>query len=268
MAGDLVSVRAFAFASTLQPKTIAEFFPPEVERARVTKTIAVLRYGPRSWAVVHDFGAVVFAGVDQPACMSVVERVRKQVGDEPKPPLEESFAIEVAPDQKPGVRFDRAVVTELDPRTVAIVTLVVAQSVAMEYYESDLDALIAELEKRSKRLATQGRLRGSARALMKFIGEGMTMRSEVIHTLSLLDSPGITWEDEALDRLYRELRTTFEIEERYRALDHELRIVQDNLALMVDMARQRRFEFLEIVVAIFVTLETLLFIGQLWLQRK
>jgi uncharacterized Rmd1/YagE family protein len=268
MAGDLVSLRAFAFASTLQPKGVADLFPPEVERTRVTKTIAVLRYGPRKWAVVHDFGAVVFAGVEQPACMGIVERVHKQAGDEPKPPLEETFAIEIAPDQKPGVRFDRAVVTELDARTVAIVTLVVAQSVAMEYYESDLDALIDELEKRSKRLATQGRLRGSARALMKFIGEGMTMRSEVIHTLSLLDSPGITWEDEALDRLYRELRTTFEIEERYRALDHELRIVQDNLALMVDMARQRRFEFLEIVVAVFVALETLLFIGQLLLQRK
>jgi hypothetical protein len=34
------------------------------------------------------------------------------------------------------------------------------------------------------------------------------------------------------------------------------------------MARQRRFEFLEIVIAVFVTLETLLFIGQLLLQRR
>jgi uncharacterized Rmd1/YagE family protein len=268
MAENLVGVRAFAFSSTLQPKSVADLFPPEVERVRMTKTIAVLRYGPRSWAVIHDFGAIVFAGVEQPACMSVVQRLHKQMGDEPKPPLEETFAIEIAPDQKPGVRFDRVVVSELDGRTASIVTLVVAQSVAMEYYESDLDALIDELEKRSKRLATQGRLRGSAREMMRFIGEGMTMRSEVIHTLSLLESPGITWEDEALDRLYRELRTTFEIEERYRALDHELRIVQDNLALMVDMARQRRFEFLEIVVAVFVALETLLFIGQLLLQRR
>ena len=62
--------------------------------------------------------------------------------------------------------------------------------------------------------------------------------------------------------------TTFEIEERYRALDHELRIVQDNLALLIDMARQRRFEVLEIVVAVFVALETLLFVGQLLLHWK
>jgi uncharacterized Rmd1/YagE family protein len=261
-------VRAFAFASTLQPKSVADLFPPEVERVRVAKTIAVLRYAPGQWAVVHDFGAVVFAGVEQPACMSIVERVHKQAGDEPKPPLEETFAIEIAPTEKPGVRFDRAVVQELDARTVSIVTLVVAQSAAMEYYESDLDALIDELEKRSKQLATTGRLHGSARQMMRFIGEGMTMHSEVIHTLSLIESPGVTWENEALDQLYRELRTAFEIEERYRALDHELRIVQDNLALMVDMARQRRFEFLEIAVAVFVALETILFIAQLLLMHR
>jgi uncharacterized Rmd1/YagE family protein len=267
MAETVVGVRAFAFAATLQPKTVADLFPPEVERVRTTKTIAVLRYGPGKWAVVHDFGAVVFVGVEQPACMTIVERLHKQV-DEPKPPLEETFAIEIARDQKPGVRFDRAVVPELDARTVSIVTVVVAQSAAMDYYESDLDALIDELQKRSRRLANEGRLRGSAREMMRFIGEGMTMHTEVIHTLSLLDSPGMTWEDEALDRLYRELRTAFEIEERFRALDHELRIVQDNLALMVDMARQRRFELLEVAVAVFVALETLLFIGQLLLHLK
>lgn len=263
-----VPVRAFAFSATVQPKAVADLFPPAVERVRMTKTIGVLRYAPRAWVVVHDFGAVVFMGVDTAECKRMTDAVLAKVGEGPKAKFEETFAIQVAPDEKPGVRFDRAVVPELDARTAGIVSLVVAQSVTMEYYESDLDALVAELDKRSKLLATQGRLRGSARALMRFIGEGMTMRSEIILTLSLLDSPGITWEDEALDRLYRELRAAFEIDERYRALDHELRIVQDNLALMVDMVRQRRFEVLEVAVVVLVALETFLFVAQLLLQRK
>ena len=64
------------------------------------------------------------------------------------------------------------------------------------------------------------------------------------------------------------LRASFEIEERYRALDHEIRIVQDDLALMVDMVRQRRFIFLEVVVAVFVVVETLIFVAQLLLQHR
>jgi required for meiotic nuclear division protein 1 len=263
----LVPVRAFAVAATVTTKTLAALFPADKERVRVTKTLVVVKYGPASWAVAHDFGAIVFLGVEPPECDRVMKALLAEVGDEPRAPIEESFAVEISPGEPAQVRFDRAVVPELDGRTASIIALVVAQSVAMEYYEADLDALILALEKSSDRLAAVGKLRGSTREMLQFIGRGMTMRSRVIHTLSLLDSPAATWEVERLDRLYRELRFMFEIEERYRALDHEIRIVQDNLALLVDLVRQRRSNFLEVTVAVFVVAETLLFLGQLLLGR-
>jgi uncharacterized Rmd1/YagE family protein len=268
MTEGLVPVRAFAVSATVQPRTLQTLFAEDADRVRLTKTIVVARYGPTSWAVAHDFGALVFIGIDPAECSRVMTALVKEVGEEPRPPVEESFAVEIAPGATPGVKFDRVVVAELDVRVVEILALVLAQSVAMEYYEGDVDAIVAQIEMRSKRLAEVGALRGSARALLRFIGQGMSMRSQVIHTLSLLDSPGATWDSEPLDRLYRGLRSAFEIEERYRALDHELRIVQDNLALMVDMVRQRRYTFLEVTVAVFVAVETLLFVAQLLLARK
>jgi required for meiotic nuclear division protein 1 len=262
-----LAVRAYAFAATMQPRTIEALLPARAERVRLTKTIAIVRYGPTSWVVAHDFGAIVFVDVEAPERERVMKALRALVGDEPHPPLEETYAVEVTPGATPSVGFERVVVGELDGRTVAIIALVVAQSVAMEYYETDVDELVAALEKRSRQLAADGVLRGRARDLMRFIGRGMTMRSSVILTLSLLESPGVTWENESLDRLYRGLRASFEIEERYRALDHEIRIVQDDLALMVDMVRQRRFIFLEVVVAVFVVVEALAFLGELLLRR-
>ena len=264
----LIPVRAFAVSATVQPRVLETLFAADAERVRLTKTIAVARYGSTSWAVAHDFGALVFIGIDGAECSRVMQALLKEVGEEPRPPLEETFAVEIVPGAPPVVKFDRVVVGELDARVVEIIALVVAQSVAMEYYEGDVDALVAQLEMRSRRLAEAGALRGSARDLMRFIGQGMAMRSQVIHTLSLLDSPGTTWDSETLDRMYRGLRAAFEIEERYRALDHELRIVQDNLALMVDMVRQRRYTFLEVTVAVFVVAETLLFVAQLLIARK
>jgi uncharacterized Rmd1/YagE family protein len=259
----LVPVRAYAVAATVQPRMVEALFSPDAERIRLTKTIAVARYGPTAWAVAHDFGAVVFLGVAPEECGRVIKALTAQLDEEPHPPLEESFAVEITPGAPCAVRFDRAIVSELDARIVEIVALVIAQSVAMEYYEGDVDALVTEIEKRSRRLALTGALRGSTRDLTRFIGRGMTTRSRVIHTLSLLESPGATWDSEPLDRLYRDLRSTFEIEERYRALDHEIRIVQDNLELMVDMVRQRRYTLLEATVTVFVVVETLLFVAQL-----
>jgi required for meiotic nuclear division protein 1 len=264
----LVPVRAFAVSATVQPRMVAALFAPDAERAKVTKTIALARYGPAGWAVAHDFGAVVFIGIKEPECARVMKALVEQLGSEPRAPLEETFAVQLVPGASPAVRFDRVVVSELDARVVEIIALAIAQSVAMEYYEGDVDALVGALEERSRMLARDGALHGSARALLKFIGRSMTMRTRVVHTLSLLDSPGATWDDEALDRLYRGLRASFEIEERYRALDHELRIVQDNLELMVDMVRQRRSILLEVAVVVFVAAELLVLVGQVFLGWK
>jgi uncharacterized Rmd1/YagE family protein len=260
---DTIPVRAYAVAATVPPRMVEALFAPSAERTRTTKTIAVARYGPTAWAIAHDFGAVVFVGVAPEECSRVIKALAAQLDEEPRPPLEETFAVDVMPGATASVSFDRVIVGELEGRVVEIIALVVAQSVAMEYYEGDVDGLVTELEKRSRRLAQAGALRGSARELTRFIGRGMTTRSRVIHTLSLLESPGATWDNETLDRLYRGLRGIFEIEERYRALDHEIRIVQDNLALMVDMVRQRRYTLLEVTVTVAVVVETLLFIAQL-----
>jgi required for meiotic nuclear division protein 1 len=264
----LLPVQALAVAATLNPRSVEPLFAAGAERVKLTKTIAVARYGPASWVVAHDFGALVFIGVDQAERARVMKALVHQLESEPRAPLEETFAVEVVSGSAPAVRFDRVVVGELDLRVVEIIALVVAQSVAMDYYEGDIDALIGALQERSRTLARDGRLRESAGGLLKFIGRGMTMRTQVVHTLSLLDSPGATWDDEALDRLYRALRGLFEIEERYLALDHELRIVQDNLELMVDLARQRRLIQLEIAVAVFVGAELLVLVGQLLLGWK
>ncbi len=270
MAGNalLLPVRAFAVSATLQPRAIAELFAPEAQRVRLTKTRAVARYGELGWVVGHDFGALVFIGVDEAESTRVMKALVARLGTEPRAPLAETFAVEIAPGAAPAVRFDRVVVSELDVRVVEILALVVAQSVGMEYYEGDVDALVARLEQWSSALGSSGRLRGSARDLLRFIGRGMSMRTQVVHTLSLLDSPGATWENEALDRLYRGLRLSFEIEERYRALDHELRIVQDNLALLIDMVRGRRSILLEVAVALLVAGELVILMGQLLLGWK
>lgn len=268
MSDETLAVRAYAVASTVQPKAIEALFPPSIERVRLTKTIAVVRYGPSSWAVAHDFGAVVFLGVEDAERERIVQKLQSLLGEEPRPPLQESYAVKVVAGATPAVTFGHVVVGELDARAVEIIALVVAQSVAMEYYESDVDDLVAALEKRSRRLELEGALKGRAREMMRLIGRGMRMRSNVIHTLSLLDSPGTTWESELLDRMYRGLRSAFEIEERYRALDHEIRIVQDDLGLMVDIIRQRRSILLEVVVTVAVVVETLIFVAQLLLSAK
>jgi len=243
-----LAVEAFAIAGTVLPKSAETLFPAEAERVKVSKTTVIVRYDARSWAVAHDFGVLVFIGVPAAEKQRVLERLLAATGDAKQATVRESFLIELCAGSVPLAEFDRVVLPELDARSAELVALAVGQSVGMEYYEDTVDELVVQLESASKRLADTGRLSDNSRELLRFIGRGMAIRTQVVHTLALLDAPALAWDDETLDKLYRDLRASFAIEDRYRALDQKLEMIQDNLELFVDLAQHRRSVLLEVAV--------------------
>ncbi len=262
-----ISVRAFSFASTLSPKDLAPILEKASKTVRSTKTQVVAECSSSSWILAYDFGAIAFVGVDDATREMVMDSIVKRVGPEPHPPMEEQATITIAPDEKPGVKFDGIAVRELDRKVVELVALVVSQSAAMEYYEEDVDHILGRLNKFSDHLAQTGKLSARPRDLLKFIGSGMSVHNQVIYTLSLLDTPQLAWEDETLDRIYNGLRTQFEIADRFRALDLKLRMINDNFELFVDLAQERRNYLLEATVAVLVALEVVLFVYEIFYRR-
>lgn len=251
----IIDVEALAIASTVPIRQVAGYFPADVERVKVSKTTLILRYAGERWAVAHDFGVIVFFGVPEAERAQVMQRLLAECEAETRPPVAESFSVELCPGQPPQVQFDHVVLPELDARSVELVALAVGQSVGMEYYEENVDGLVSQLERASRRLAETGRLSDKNRELLRFIGRGMATRTQVVHTLALLDAPALAWDDEALDKLYRDLRISFAIEDRYRALDQKLSMIQDNLELMVDLAQHRRSVALEMMVIALIAME-------------
>jgi len=262
-----VSVRAFSFASTLAPKELQPILEKASTSVRATKTLVIAECPGPSWILAYDFGAIAFVGVDDATREMIMDAFKKRVGPEPHPPLEEQATIEVSPDDKPAVKFDVVVVRELDRKVGELVALVVSQSAAMEYYEEDVDQILARLNKFSGHLAETGKLSARPRELLKFIGSGMSVHNQVVYTLSLLDTPLLAWEDETLDRIYAGLRTQFEIPDRFRALDLKLRMINDNFELFVDLAQERRNYLLEATVAALVAVEVVLFVYEIFYRR-
>jgi len=256
-------VQAYAIASTLRPRDAANAFDTTAIQVKMTKTQLIVQYADQRWAVCYDFGALVFINIPIEERDRVIKQILDRVGPEPHPPLGDDYVVEVDPDATPDVRFDRMIVKDLKQPVVELLSLVIAQSVAMEYYEEDVEQILGKLDQVSERLAETGGFRGSARELNQFIGQGMSTRNQVVHTLSLLDAPPTTWESETLDRLYRALRAAFEIEDRYTALDHKLRMIQDNLELIVDLTRHRRTIVMEMTIIILIAVELLLLVYQI-----
>lgn len=257
-----VPLAAYGFADTLRPKDVVAAFGEGVEVLKLTKTVLLVSFSDSerspAYAVAHDFGAVVFVNVEESRRSAIVGRIVGRMGAQPHPPHVDDFSVEVRPGSSPQAAFNHIVVGEITLPIVEILALVLAQSVAMEYYEQDVEEFLDRLEQVSTRLSEAGNLRIKGRELLRFVGLGMLTRNQVIHTLSLLDSPPTAWDNEILDRLFNSVRASFEIEDRYRALDHKLRMIQDNLELLMDLMNHRRAVRLEVTIVVLIAAELVL----------
>lgn len=255
-----LSVHAFAIADTVALKkfesTLSECGGPVL----TGKTHLISTLADDQFVVVHDFGAIVFFGVPDARRKEIVAALIGVVGAQPRPPLEETFNVVIDPGVEAESGFDRVVVPMVSEKWIELIGLVIGQSAAMEYYEDDVDKILERLDGLAGELADSGRTKGSVRVLTQFIGEAMHLRGRVILTLALLDAPLATWNDQALDRIYGQLRTSFAIDDRYRALDEKLEMVRDHLGILVDLTVQKRSYTLEMLVVILIAVEVLLYV--------
>ena len=261
----VVPVHAYGIAGTLRPKEVAALCG-DPARLRITKTMAIAAHGGDDFTVIYDFGAVVFFGMTDAERSGALGRILATTGPEPHPPVVDDYLVEVREGAPPSTSFDRACVPELDGPRVEMIALVLAQSVAMDYYDEDVETMFARVSSLAQELAEHGRLRHDATSTMRLVGRILATRNQIATTLSLLDAPGLTWENEAHDRLYRAMRATFEVEDRYRTLQHKLGIIQDNLEIVVDLAQARRGFLLEAAVVIMIAIE--LVIGLVQIVRR
>jgi uncharacterized Rmd1/YagE family protein len=250
----IVAVDAYGFAGTLRPKDAPQLLG-RGSVVKATKTFAVVRLDGAAWAVIHDFGAVVFFGQTTAECETSLEHILRTLALEPHPPLHESFIVEIDPTATPRVEFDRIVVPEIEAPVVELLGLVLAQSIAMDYYDEDVSGLSKRVDELARQMQARGRLTGSSNEATRFVGDILVTRNQIVLTLSLLDAPPLTWEDARWDRLYRELRVAFEIEDRFRTLEHKLRLIQSNLEIFVDVVQHRRSVKLEWIVIALIAFE-------------
>ena len=136
--------------------------------------------------------------------------------------------------------------------------MVLAQSVSIDYYDEDAQAILDRIAVMATEVARKGRPFGRQRDLVRFVGSAMAFQAEIIGAILLLDKPDLTWEDEHADRLHDQLRYHFEIGERYKALETKLVTIRDTLGALLAMGSERRMFFVEVAVLVLIVIEVVM----------
>jgi uncharacterized Rmd1/YagE family protein len=273
-ASHTLNARAFGFASTFKLRELGTAIQREHEGVEIhqdsDRDRLVLRFtrAPQAHierlAILYDFGAVVFTGMEPPEQEHVIRTVTAQLAPEPHAPLTEDFLIEVRPGAPVQVEFERVIVPEASLQVLDLVGLLLAQSVAMDYYEEDVQEILGRTDSIIQGLQTAGRIPGRLPDLVRFIGSCIATRNAIIAALALFDKPDSTWEHRELDRLFNGLRHELEIDDRFRALEVKLRMIQENLVLLADISRHRSTWRLEMAVVLLILFEVVIMLWQMF----
>ncbi len=254
MAPRLHQFYALAFEENLSLRQLAAVFP----QAKITAHDLYLPMEPEGGIYIFPFGAVVAYDVPAERREAELARLFREGPKLTTQVIREDYSVLEDPGFPTGIVDGTLRVNRLTPARAGIVSLIVAQSAAMEYYERIVDRLSSRTGSFVERLERRGTVTLRTRPLHRFIGEAISTRSEVLQVLHLLDKPDAAWDDPEMDRIYGDLRAEFDLVDRYRALELKLRAVQEALELLAEVARDRRVLLLELIVVVLILLEVVM----------
>jgi uncharacterized Rmd1/YagE family protein len=254
MAPRLHQFYAIAFEENLTLRHLAPVFP----QAKISAHELYAPIEPEGGIYVFPFGAVVAYDVPSERREAELARLFRMGPKLTTQVILEDYSVLEDPGFSTGIVDGTLRVDRLTAARAGIVSLIVAQSAAMEYYERIVDRLSARTGSFVDRLERRGTVPMRTRPLHRFIGAAISTRSEVLQVLHLLDKPDAAWDDPEMDRIYGDLRAEFDLVDRYRALELKLRAVQEALELLAEVARDRRVLLLEIIVVILILLEVVM----------
>lgn len=218
------------------------------------------------WFFVYSFGVAVFVNLDKDFLKKLLTKKVQQCCSElmPEKYSEEYAIIEDASLEKDSIEYDAVKVRNSTPEKLEVVAEIIAQSVAIDVFDGQVDAMLQEFSAFTTQLERRGRIAARTPHILKLIGKDYSILESMIVRLALLDKPEILWEDAQLEALFLSLRSMFELEDRFTNLDYKLRFLQSNSELMLETLRSRREQFLEVVIIILIAFEIILILYEIF----
>lgn len=228
----------------------------------------ILKFAVGEYIVVTKFGVVVFWNVKEKEKKWFIDEISQFVENfSEKWRFSDSLKVFVS-EELEKVKFGKIFLTKLDKEKVQIISFVLAQSVALEKYETEIEQRLREIEKVIEALKTKRWSQFKEKEILAQIGEILAVKQKAISHLSLFDKPGTTWEREDIEKIYHQLALELELEDRFDVLNEKIKFLSDHHKILLDFVSAQRGNFLELVIVILILIELFIFFGEILLKLK
>jgi uncharacterized Rmd1/YagE family protein len=256
----ILTIRAFQVAEAIDVRRCRAAFAGDLVAAAPgelfyrRRATAADGSGEDRYIYVMDYGVVTFAGHSETEIDAVLETLAAFFEIPLDRRVSEEFRVhDGVPELAFG--FNDIRLPAFGPDVLRIVMLYVGHSAALDYNEAVVDRLLADAGAVALELERYGRLRTSRRNVQKYIGRTLGVRNRMVDNLYIMDAPDVTWDNEYLDKVDRGMKKAFDVVERFRSLDYQLREIKENLELFAEMLQFRQSNMLEWIIIALILIE-------------
>ena len=248
-----LKLSAIAIANQLDIRGIKSFF--KLKPLVYSSTELLHGFENDKYQYYFSYGVVVFASYSEEEIRQAVEAIRPYQKSPIPNWAREDHEIRIIPGREMEFEINQLIVDHLDAGVVGIAMFNLAQSLALEKYHETTENLLTEVKNFSIDLEDSGRIKISRKNMLRFIGKSLNTQNEIADNIYIFDSPELVWDDEYLDSLHRGFMKHFDLRVRLREIQYTIRIIEDNLAVFLEISNQRQSSTLEWIIIIMILVE-------------
>ncbi|KAL1551071.1 protein RETARDED ROOT GROWTH, mitochondrial-like [Salvia divinorum] len=276
-----ISVRAFFLCTSVDLKSMqaenSKYVIPPTSRS--TNSI-VLRFCGPPWEtqgaagndmrcyrymVVYQYGSAILFNVEDHEVDFYLQTVRRHASGLLTEMRKDDYAIKEKPllveDMQGGL--NHIVLKNLDMDSIRIIGSVLGQSIALDYFVSQVDGMVEEFAQINRAMQKTGTFTMDRKKLFQLVGKANSNLADVILKVGIFDRSEIAWRDAKYAQILDYLREEYEVAQRFGNLDFKLKFVEHNIHFLQEVLQNRKSDLLEWCIIILLAIENIISICEI-----
>ncbi|CAI9096515.1 OLC1v1032680C2 [Oldenlandia corymbosa var. corymbosa] len=208
------------------------------------------------YMIVFHYGSIVLFNVADDKVETHLQLVRRYASGLLPEMRKDDYTVKENPQMEKDMEggMDCVVVKDLDIDSIRTISSVLGQSIALDYFVSQVDGMVEEFTHINRGMERTGTFTLDRKKLFQLVGKANSNLADVILKVGLFDRSEIAWRDAKYAQIYEYLREEYEVTQRFGNLNFKLKFVEHNIHFLQEVLQNRRSNLLEWVIVVLLSI--------------
>ncbi|CAH9096672.1 unnamed protein product [Cuscuta epithymum] len=211
------------------------------------------------YMVVFQYGSAVLFNVDDEEAECYLQRVRRYASGLLLEMKKDDYAVKEKPSLVEDMegRPDYIVLKNVDTDSIRVISSVLGQSIALDYFVSQIDGMVEEFANINREMERTGNFTMDRKKLFQLVGKANSNLADVILKVGLFERSEIAWRDAKYALILEYLSEEYEVTQRFCNLNIKLKFVEHNIHFLQEVLQNRKSDLLEWCIIVLLSLENI-----------